>query len=335
MSGLSGPERTQWRSSVAAVVARCASGGAWDALFDLGVLDTGGLEDLAVAIEECGAVTVATPLLGHVFGLRALYCAPASPIRDRLVDGGVSGRERLALAAGGISATPIGDDWALHGETRYVLECGAADWLVVEATTSDGPGAFVVPADAIGVTRRPLPTLDPSRVLWRADFHGAAATLLGMDTGRHVERLRSELATLVAADSIGGARAVLGDAVEHARQRMQFGRPIGSFQAVKHRLADVSSQLDGAVAAVGYALRRLDLGAPDAALAASVAKLAAADAYLTAAEGAIQTYGGIGFTWEHPAHIHLKRAYTNSQLAGGAALHLDLVADRAGIGSYT
>ncbi|WP_433085768.1 acyl-CoA dehydrogenase family protein [Dactylosporangium sp. CA-052675] len=301
MSQLSAAERDAWRASVAAVVARCAAGGSWDALFDLGVAEIG-LEDLAVAIEECGAVPVATPLLGHMFGLRALHAAPASPERDRLL----AGRQRLALVLPG----------------GWVLEGGAADWFVVAA----GTGLSVVPAGR--ADRRPLSTLEPSRVLWRVEFDGSAATRLG---DWHEERLRAELAALVAADSIGGARAVLRDVVAYARQRMQFGRPIGSFQAVKHRLADVSSQLDGAVAAVEYALRRLDLGAPDATPAASVAKLAAVDAYLAVAEGAIQTYGGIGFTWEHPAHIFLKRAHTNSQLVGGAASHLELVAGLAGI----
>ncbi|MGI5174813.1 acyl-CoA dehydrogenase family protein [Dactylosporangium sp. CA-152071] len=315
MSQLSAAERDQWRSSVAAVVARCTPSGNWDALFDLGVAELG-LEDLAVAIEECGAVPAATPLLGHMFGLRALRAAPASPERDRLLAGAVSGRHRVALVPA-------------DGGRTYVLEGGAADTFVI----ATGPDLFVVPADARGVVRRPLPTLDPSRVLWHVEFHGAVTTPLGRDGEWKAERLRSELAALVAADSIGGARAVLRGAVDHARQRMQFGRPIGSFQAVKHRLADVSSQLDGTVAAVDHAVRRLDADAPDSALAAAVAKLAAADAYLAAAEGAIQTYGGIGFTWEHPAHIFLKRAHTNGQLAGGAALHLELVADRAGIGS--
>ncbi|MFI5909314.1 acyl-CoA dehydrogenase family protein [Dactylosporangium sp. NPDC051541] len=285
MTGLSASEREQWRASVAATVARCAAAGSWDALFDLGVADIG-LEDLGVAIEECGAVPFATPLLGHMFGVRALRRAPAH-------------RHRVALVL------PEG----------FALEGGTADTFV----TATGAA---IPAS--GVTRRPLSTLDPTRVLWRVEWPEPVPEL--------PERLRSELAALVAADSIGGARAVLRGAVEYARQRLQFGRPIGSFQAVKHRLADISSQLDGAVAAVGYALRRLDEDAEDASLAASVAKLAATDAYLAAAEGAIQTYGGIGFTWEHPAHIYLKRAHTNSQLGGNTERHLELVADRAGLG---
>ncbi|WP_433059026.1 acyl-CoA dehydrogenase family protein [Dactylosporangium sp. CS-033363] len=288
MSPLSVAEREAWRASVAAVVQRGAS---WEALADLGVTETG-FEDLGVAIEECGAVAVATPLLGHMFGLLALRAAP------------LPGRLALVLPEG------------------YALDGGAADWFAIV----DGSRLSVVPADR--VARRPLSTLDPTRVLWRVEFDESAVTHVGECDG---ERLRAELAALVAADSIGGARAVLRDAVAYAQQRLQFGRPIGSFQAVKHRLADLSSRLDGAVASVGYALRRLDLDAPDASLAASVAKLAATEAYLAAAEGAIQTYGGIGFTWEHPAHVFLKRAHTNSQLAGGAASHLELVAGRAGI----
>ncbi|GAA3456544.1 acyl-CoA dehydrogenase family protein [Dactylosporangium matsuzakiense] len=302
MTGLSAAEREQWRASVAAVAARCAAGGQWDALFDLGVAETG-LEDLAVAIEECGAIPAAAPLLGHMFGVRALHHASASPERDRLLAAAIGGRHRVALVL------PEG----------FALEGGAADTFVVA-----GPEPAIVAAHA--VARRALSTLDHTRPLWRVESPEPAAL---------PELLRAELAALVAADSVGGARAVLEGAVQYARQRRQFGRPIGSFQAVKHRLADVSSLVDGAGAALGYALRRLDAGAPDAVLAASVAKLAAVDAYRASAEAAIQTYGGIGFTWEHPAHIYLKRAHTNGQLAGGAALHLALVADRAGIGPRT
>ncbi|GAA3278646.1 hypothetical protein Dvina_12745 [Dactylosporangium vinaceum] len=302
MTGLSAAEREQWRASVAAVAARCAAGGRWDALFDLGVAETG-LEDLAVAIEECGAIPAASPLLGHMFGVRALHHTPASPERDRLLAAAIGGRHRVALVL------PEG----------FALEGGAADTFVVA-----GPEPAIVAAHA--VVRRALSTLDHTRPLWRVE---------SPEPGALPELLRAELAALVAADSAGGARAVLEGAVQYARQRLQFGRPIGSFQAVKHRLADVSSLVDGAGAALGYALRRLDAGAPDAVLAASVAKLAAVDAYRASAEAAIQTYGGIGFTWEHPAHIYLKRAHTNGQLAGGAALHLALVADRAGIGPRT
>ena len=346
MSGLSAHDRDEWRSSVAAVTARCAPDGPWDALFGLGVLQTcdphtglGGLTDLAVAVEECGAVAVGTPLLSQALGVRGLSSAPPSPNRERLLADGVHGRERIALAlprdwtrpTTDVSATASGPQWTLEGVGGLVLDGHRADVVLVPADTAEGPGIFAVRADAPGVSRCTLAALDPTRSLTEVRFAGSPATVLGLDGDWAAQRLWSEVAALLAADSLGGARAVLRGAVEYARQRIQFGRAIGSFQAVKHRLADLSIELDGAVAAVEYALRQLDDGTSDAALAASIAKLTATDAYLTIAAGAIQTYGGIGFTWEHPAHIYLKRAHTNGQLGGSASLHLGLVADHLGI----
>ncbi len=336
MTSLSALDLRQWRSSIATVVRRCATDGRWDQLFALGVLDTGlgGLTELAAAVQECGALPGPAPLLSQAFAVRALLSAPASGERDRLLDDATTGRRRFALAlagpdgdwfapGAGVSPHRVDDGWRLDGEKSYLLDGGSAAVLVVPA----GPGLFAVTASADGVSRHDLPALDPTRPLTRVLLRDAPALWLADGVGRLVP----ELALLVAADSLGGAAAVLHDAVDYARQRIQFGRPIGSFQAVKHRLADMSVALDQAGAAVEAALGRWAVDPTDAALDASIAKLAAVDAYRLVAEGAIQTYGGIGFTWEHPAHIYLKRAHTNGELAGGSRQHLHRVADGVGL----
>jgi alkylation response protein AidB-like acyl-CoA dehydrogenase len=318
---------------------------------ELGVLglsvpeDDGGvggtLVDQAVAVEVLGATLATGPLFGTVYlTIPALVAASAGPVRDGVLAELVEGRRTAAFAvpdrAGSFDSGLItvrtsgsGDALTLSGTVDRVVDGGVADDLLVAAEGADGIALYAVEATASGVERTPLATLDLTRQQATIRFTDAPARLVA-DSGeaaRVIEHALHVGSVLLAVEQVGAAQHLLDLAVEYAKSRLQFGRPIGSFQAVKHRLADVMVDIEHARSAAYHAIWALTDGSDDAALAASIAQATASAAFVRAATDAIQTLGGIGFTWEHQAHLYFKRATTDAALLGSAEQHRSRVAD--------
>ncbi|MCX4484279.1 acyl-CoA dehydrogenase [Streptomyces anulatus] len=300
----------------------------------------GGLLDLAVVLEEAAYASLPGPYLATALTSAVLRHAVAAgagavggPLRE-LAEG--ERTAALALAPGTLTATPADGGHRIDGTAPPVLTAGAADLLLLPAATADGERWFLVDAGAGGIAVRPHRSVDPTRPTAevRADaVHVPAHRVLPLDSA-----LVADLAAvLLAADACGSAARSLDTAVEHATVREQFGRPIGAFQAVKHLCADMLVRLEQARALTWDAARAADeAGAagsgggparPGVAepgvrgLAAALAAATAPEAAYTCAKDAIQILGGIGFTWEHDAHLQLRRAVLARQLLGTADTH--------------
>ena len=239
----------------------------------------------------------------------------------------------ISLAA---TRTPKG--WRLSGTKMFVLDGHAADTLIVAARQTgtegvDGVSLFLVPGDSAGVHRTPLATMDPTRKQARLEFRDAAAVPLGTP-GQGWEPLSAALdqaAVFLSAEILGGAQRCLDMAVEYAKTRVQFGRPIGSFQAIKHKCADMLLLVESARSAVHQAAWMASQGSADLPAVASIAKSYCADAYMRVAGENVQIHGGIGFTWEHDAHLYFKRAKASQVLFGDSRYHRARVAELVGI----
>jgi alkylation response protein AidB-like acyl-CoA dehydrogenase len=301
----------------------------------------GSLVDQAVAVEQLGASLACGPVFGTVFlAIPALVAASASPVRAELLSEWVEGRRTAAFAvadrAGGfdpaavsVTASRTDDDWTLTGTVERVVDGGDADDLLVAAAAPDGVGLYVVDASASGVARIPLVTLDLTRPQATIQLSDAPARLVA-DSGeaqRVIEHALQVGSALLAVEQVGAAQHLLDLSVDYAKTRLQFGRPIGSFQAVKHRLADLLVDLEHARSAAYHAVWALTDGSDDPALAASIAQATCSAAFARVATDTIQVHGGIGFTWEHQAHLYFKRATTDAALLGSAEQHRARVAD--------
>jgi alkylation response protein AidB-like acyl-CoA dehydrogenase len=301
----------------------------------------GSLVDQAVAVEELGATLACGPLFGTVYlAIPALVAASAGSARDVLLAELVEGRRTAAFAvvdgAGAfdpgavtVTADKSGDGHTLTGTVPRVVDAAAADDLLVAATGPDGIGLFAVDAAGAGVHRTPLATIDLTRPMANVEFSAAPAQLVaGPDEAERVIAHALHVGSaLLAVEQVGAAQHLLDLAVDYAKTRWQFGRPIASFQAVKHRLADMLVDLEHARSAAYHAVWALADGSDDPALAASIAQATCSAALSKIAADAIQVHGGIGFTWEHQAHLYFKRATTDAALLGTAEQHRSRVAD--------
>ena len=301
----------------------------------------GTLVDQAVAVEELGAALACGPVFGTVFlAIPALVAAPAGTVRDELLAELVEGRCTAALAvddqAGGfdpaavaVTAAGSGDAWTLTGTVERVVDAGAADDLLVAATNADGVALYAVDAAGPGVARTTLLVIDPTRPQADVSLADAPARLVaGPDEAERVITHALQVGSaLLAVEQVGAAQHLLDVAVQYAKERLQFGRQIGSFQAVKHRLADMLVDLEHARSTAYHAVWALTDGSDDPALAASIAQATCSAAFSRIATDTIQTLGGIGFTWEHQAHLYFKRATTDAALLGSAEQHRGRVAD--------
>jgi alkylation response protein AidB-like acyl-CoA dehydrogenase len=239
-----------------------------------------------------------------------------------------------APAAAATSAFHGVDGWRVSGTKRVVPFAATADLLLVTADAGDGAGVFVVERAGDGVSTRPLTTLDGTRPVADVVLADAAARLVGAvgASGAAVRRTLDLGALATSAQDVGAMRACLEMSVEYAKLRTQFDRPIGSFQAVKHKLADMLVRVELAEAAVEEAALLADDDTAEAGAAAAVAHATTAEAYRLVASETIQTHGGIGFTWEHPAHLHFRRAKTSQLAFGGPARYRERLLDRLGLG---
>lgn len=297
----------------------------------------GSLVDQAVAVEELGASLACGPVFGTVFlAIPALVAASAGDVRDELLAELVEGRRTAAFvvadSAGSFdpaAVTVTADGDALTGTVARIVDAGAADGLLVAALAADGISLYAVDASAPGVKRSPLVTLDltrPQAVVQLSDAPGRLVAGPG-EAERVIEHALHVGAALLAVEQVGAGQHLLDLSVDYAKSRLQFGRPIGSFQAVKHKLADLLVDLEHARSAAYHAVWALADGSDDPALATSIAQATCSAALTRIATDTIQVHGGIGFTWEHQAHLYFKRATTDAALLGSAEQHRSRVAE--------
>jgi alkylation response protein AidB-like acyl-CoA dehydrogenase len=297
----------------------------------------GGLAELTVVAEELGRSLLPVPFFSStVLAGQVLARCPdtAGGLLARLSAGG-----ELAAVAGTdadgcwrperlpVTAEAADSAWLLRGTAEFVLDGANADHLVVAARTPSGCDLFQVPGDDDGVCRRTLQTLDPTRGQASVSFDRAPGTPLtsgGAGAGT-VEAALDVALVALAAEQVGGAAACLDMAVEYAKIRHQFSRPIGSFQAIKHKLADLLLLVEMGRSAIDRALlAEQDPGR--LAEAAAVAKIWCSDAFTTVTTENVHIHGGIGFTWEHDAHLYFRRARVDSELLGDATVHRERLA---------
>ncbi len=297
----------------------------------------GSLVDQAVAVEEFGATLACGPLFGTVFlAIPALVACPPGPARDELLAELVEGTKTAAVAvadkAGAFdpsAVTVTANDDTATGAVQRVVDAGAADEILVAARTSAGIGLYAVDASASGVTRTPLITMDLTRPQAIVEFTDAPARLLAgpQEAERVITHALQAGSALLAVEQVGAAQHLLDLSVDYSKSRLQFGRQIGSFQAVKHKLADMLVDLEHARSTAYHAVWALGDASDDPALAASIAQATASAAFSRIAADTIQVHGGIGFTWEHQSHLYFKRAATDAALLGTAEEHRARVAD--------
>jgi alkylation response protein AidB-like acyl-CoA dehydrogenase len=301
--------------------------------------------ELTVVLEEMGAALLCAPFFSTVaLGANALLTSGDDEAKKSYLPGIASGETIATLAItedngkwdfSGIecAAEPSGDGWALNGHKMFVIDGHVANLIVVAARTAAGVSLFAVQGDAPGLTRTSLPTMDQTRKQARLEFSKTPATLIGTDGGAEagLSKTLDLAAVALAAEQVGGAQRVLDASVEYAKTRIQFGRPIGSFQAIKHKCADMLLEVESAKSAAYYAAWAAAEDSDELPVVASLAKSYCSEAYFHSAAENIQIHGGIGFTWEHPAHLYFKRAKSSELLLGDPSYHRELLAQRIGI----
>ena len=232
-----------------------------------------------------------------------------------------------------LAATKSGDGWTLDGHKSFVIDGHVASLIIVAARTAAGVSLFAVDGGAAGLTRTPLATMDQTRKQARLEFSATPARLIGADGGGWavLSKTLDLAAVALAAEQVGGAQKVLDMSVEYAKVRVQFGRPIGSFQAIKHKCADMLLEVESAKSAAYYAGWAAAEDSEELPTVACLAKAYCSDAYFHAAAENIQIHGGIGFTWEHDAHLYFKRAKSAELYLGDPTYHRELLAQRIGL----
>jgi len=228
----------------------------------------------------------------------------------------------------GLTFVEAGDGFSVTGEKLFVPDAEVADVILVVGKIGGDLAVVSVPADADGVTLEAMPALDATRKLYKVAFDGAAGALVARGgTAEKALADATRLATVaVCGELVGGMQWILDTTVEYAKTREQFGRPIGSFQAVQHMCADILFNLESARSAVYYAAWAVSVDDPGADAAVSVAKAFCSDAARETGNLGVQSHGGIGFTWEHDLHLFYKRAKANEIMFGDATFHRDLIA---------
>jgi alkylation response protein AidB-like acyl-CoA dehydrogenase len=305
-----------------------------------------GFPDVGVLLEEMGRLVTPGPFFASaVLATTAIQeMATESQCAD-LLPALASGEKIASLAVyesprgwdvstPATTATRSGDGWVLNGHKRSVLDGHMADELIVTAMTDDGVGVFILAVDAGGVGVTQEPVLDPTRrqatVTLDSVSVGPKARLGDDDAGEGLRRTLRLAAVALASEQVGGAQRCMEMSVEYAKSRYQFGRPIGSYQAIKHRCANMLMRVEHAKSTAYYAARVTD-DDTELAVAAPLASSVASEAYVWVAGENIQVHGGIGFTWEHDAHIYLKRAKSSALLSGGSRHQRDQLGQAIGI----
>ncbi|WP_254604823.1 acyl-CoA dehydrogenase family protein [Sphingomonas bacterium] len=299
----------------------------WQALMALGVGGlmlpeaAGGaalsLVDAVLAVEVLGAGAVSGPVVPHLMAGLAVAASADPALRERWLPGLASGETIATIAFGGAWVPESWDvaiaDGRVTGAVQFVQAAGAAALFLVGV--AGGGLALVEPGE--GVRIEPLASEDRSRRLSRVVFDGAPATPLAIDSGRVFDAGL----VLIAADALGGAQRATDMTVAYAKDREQFGQPIGRFQALKHQLATMALEVEPARALVWYAAYAWDRALPDAQRSAAIAKAHLADRFTSVARAAVAAHGGIGYTWEYDLSIWVRRAFFDRAFLGGPSVH--------------
>jgi len=301
--------------------------------------------ELVVVLEEMGRALLCAPFFSSVcLAANAILNAGTDEQKAALLPGIAAGETIATLAfteddgswdpgAIKLAAAKDGEAWRLDGHKSFVLDGATAGLILAVAATDAGLSLFAVQADAEGLTRVTLPTMDQTRKLARLELAGTPARLIGSpgDAAAIMDRVLDVAAIALAAEQLGGAQRALDMAVEYAKVRRQFDRPIGSFQAIKHRCADLLLEVESLRSAVGYAAAAVAGDSAEIPVLASLVKAYASETYFHVAAENIQIHGGIGFTWEHDAHLYFKRAKASELFLGDAAYHRERLANRIGL----
>jgi alkylation response protein AidB-like acyl-CoA dehydrogenase len=313
-----------------------------------------GAVELGIVMEELGRSLLCAPYFSSsVLAANAILNAASEDQKLELLPDIAAGSRLATLAVTEpngrwdttgieLTATPSTDGGLqahmLNGSKSFVLDGQFADLLVVVgrspgSVADHGLSFYALPANSPGVERHALDGMDPTRKISRIEFHDAKAELLGQ-AGAGAAALAKTLdqaAVALANEMVGGAQALLDAAVSYAQLRMQFGRLIGSFQAIKHKCADMLLEVELAKSAAYYAAEAAAADDPELPALASLAKACASDAYMNTAANCIQLHGGIGFTWDHDTHLWFKRAKSSEVFLGDPNYHRELYMQRCGV----
>jgi alkylation response protein AidB-like acyl-CoA dehydrogenase len=304
-----------------------------------------GFVELGIVLEEMGRALFTAPFFSTVVlaGTTLLQSGDEAAKQAHLP--GIASGETIATLAvtepngkwdeSGIEATATksGDTYTINGTKSFVIDGHLANLIIVAAKTDGGTSLFAVEGDASGLTRTSLSTMDQTRKQAKLELKDVPGTLIGAegDGTAVLDKAFDLIVVGLAAEQVGGAQKVLEMAVEYAKVRVQFGRPIGSFQAIKHKCADMLLEVESAKSAAYYGLWCASEDNDELPSVASLAKAYCSEAYFHAAAENIQIHGGIGFTWEHPAHLYFKRAKSSELLFGDPTYHREKLAQRIGI----
>ena len=300
--------------------------------------------ELGIVLEEMGRSLLCAPYFSTVvLAANAILQSGNEDAKQAhlpgIADGSVIATLALAESSGrwdaeGVTAAAKqGDDgWTISGEKMFVTDGATANLIVVAARSDGGIHLFTVAGDAAGLTRESLSTMDQTRKQARLTFDNTPAEhLADTDDFALLATVLDLAAVALANEQVGGAQFVLDMAVQYAKDRVQFGRPIGSFQAIKHKCADMLLEVESAKSAAYYGSWCASEMNDELPSVASLAKAYCSEAYFHCAAENIQIHGGIGFTWEHPAHLYFKRAKSSELLFGDPAYHREQLAQRIGL----
>jgi len=309
-----------------------------------------GMVEMCIVTEEMGRALLCAPYFSTaVLATNAILNAGTDAQKANVLPDLASGKRLATLAVTELNgqwnphaielvATPDGNGFRLQGTKSYVVDGHVADLLVVAGriggtSGDDGLALFTVRADASGVERRLLPSMDPTRKLARVDFRGVHADLLGSGTdgAKALTRTLDQAAVALANEMVGGAQTLFDSAVNYTKLRVQFGRTIGSFQAIKHKCADMLLEMELAKSAAYYAAQAAAAEDPEWPALACLAKASASEMYLHLAIETIQIHGGIGFTWDNDTHLWFKRAKSSEVFLGEPYYHRELLMQRWGV----
>jgi len=304
-----------------------------------------GYVELVAVLEQMGRFLLCSPFFSTVcLASNALYVAGTEAQQAEYFAKIINGETGTLLLnnSGKLHADDVnvgykksGNDFVLNGSYRYVIDGHTANFFVAAANGENGVGLFVLPADSKGVTRKWLPTIDQTRKQAEVVFNNvtvSSAQCLKLDASSELQKILQLAMIATAAEQMGAAQQILDMTVAYTKERVQFNRPIASFQAVKHQAADMMLKAEVARSAVYYAACVADdtlrCGSLSAELpeAASVAKAWCSDAFFHNASTAMQLHGGVGFTWEYDVHLYFKRAKSSEIFLGNAAYHREHIA---------
>ena len=307
----------------------------------------GSFLDLVVVLEEAGRALLPGPFFATMGLAVPVLIEAGSEAQKKEALGAIaegSARATVAFTEGTgrwdaesvtLAAKQTGDGWQLDGVKHFVPDAEVADYMVVVARTrgagEDGITLFLIKGKPNGMAVTPLKGMDMTRRWTEVRFDKVqldASSVMGSphNAWPSLKRALDWATAALCAEMIGGGQKVLETSTEYAKTRQQFGKPIGIYQAVSHKLADMLVQSESARSATYYAAWTVDADAPDRSLASSMAKAYVSDAYRKIAGDGIQVHGGIGFTWEHDMHLYLKRAKASEVTLGDATYHRELVA---------